>query len=197
MAAELRLDDGEELADPGPATPGPGGARPDSSRTGNARVRPRRWRKRCGRDRPGRSGGGTAPRLPLDLYWEASEHQNELRREFALLQLSSPDDTSVPCRLLRLVEELDARFAAFSTRPTSSAGPAPPCSPWPPLPLRWPCDSGSWASSSPRSTAPPRRPGTGGTPRRRPSTVSPPALQGCARRSTSCWPEPSPGCWPR
>lgn len=58
--------------------------------------------------------------VPVDLYRQASEHQDELRREFAFIQHgSSPDDTDVPRRLLQLVDELEARFGAFSQQPRS------------------------------------------------------------------------------
>lgn len=60
-------------------------------------------------------------RLPLGLYREASEHQDELQREFALIQNSlSLDDTAVPVRLLRLVDQLNAVFAAFSAEPQAN-----------------------------------------------------------------------------
>lgn len=56
--------------------------------------------------------------LPLDLYRQASEHHDELRREFTLIQhTSSLDETEVPVRLLRLVNELNRLFAAFSEGP--------------------------------------------------------------------------------
>lgn len=56
--------------------------------------------------------------VPVDLYRQASEHQDELRREFALMQHgSSSGDADVPRRLLQLVDELDARFGAFAHEP--------------------------------------------------------------------------------
>lgn len=64
-------------------------------------------------------------RLPLELMQEASEHQDELRREFALIQQSSSlDEASVPLRLLRLVDELGVLFAAFSEGPRSTVAAA-------------------------------------------------------------------------
>jgi hypothetical protein len=60
-------------------------------------------------------------RLPVDLYRQASEHHDELRREFALIQHSeSLDQEGVPRRLLRLMDELNTRFAAFSEEPRAS-----------------------------------------------------------------------------
>ena len=57
-------------------------------------------------------------RLPVDLMREASEHQDELRREFSLMQHASSDDEGyVPRRLLRLVDSLQLHFAAFSDEP--------------------------------------------------------------------------------
>ena len=58
--------------------------------------------------------------VPVDLYRQASEHQDELRREFTFIQHgSSLDDAEVPRRLLQLVDELEARFGAFSQQPRS------------------------------------------------------------------------------
>lgn len=60
-------------------------------------------------------------RLPLHLMRVASEHQDELKREFSLIQQSSSlDEASVPRRLLRLVDELAEHFAAFSEEPRST-----------------------------------------------------------------------------
>ena len=59
--------------------------------------------------------------FPLELYRQASEHQDELNREFALLQhASSEDEASVPRRLRLLMEELNDRFGAFSAAPRSA-----------------------------------------------------------------------------
>lgn len=59
--------------------------------------------------------------FPLELYRQASEHQDELNREFALLQhASSEDEASVPRRLRLLIEELEDRFGAFSAAPRSA-----------------------------------------------------------------------------
>ena len=56
--------------------------------------------------------------LPVALYRQSAEHTDELRREFALILASqSLDEASVPTRLLRLIEELDARFGQFSAQP--------------------------------------------------------------------------------
>ena len=53
--------------------------------------------------------------LPLDLYRQASEHTDELLREFALIRERDPEETrSVPRRLLALVAELTDRFSGFS-----------------------------------------------------------------------------------
>jgi hypothetical protein len=60
-------------------------------------------------------------RLPLALYREASEHQDELQREFVLIQHSSSlDEAAVPRRLLRLVDELNLHFGAFSQEPRAN-----------------------------------------------------------------------------
>ncbi len=50
--------------------------------------------------------------LPLDVYRRASEHTDELLREFALIQ--EDDSEHVPARLLALIDELHLRFAAFT-----------------------------------------------------------------------------------
>lgn len=50
-------------------------------------------------------------RFPLRVYARATEHVNELLREFALLAASTPTDShTVPARLLELVEELSRRY---------------------------------------------------------------------------------------
>lgn len=55
--------------------------------------------------------------LPLDVYQRASEHNDELLREFALIR--EDDSDQVPARLLALVDELQARFGAFTEGPAS------------------------------------------------------------------------------
>ena len=54
--------------------------------------------------------------LPLDVYRRSSEHTDELLREFALIREDNSDH--VPARLLALVEELNARFSAFTREQT-------------------------------------------------------------------------------
>lgn len=54
--------------------------------------------------------------LPVDLWREASAHQEAIRREFDIMRASLPVE-SVPGRLLTLIDEIDARFGAF-TEPT-------------------------------------------------------------------------------
>lgn len=56
--------------------------------------------------------------LPLDIYQRASEHSDELLREFALIREDGSEH--VPARLLRLVEELNIRFAAFTEGPRTA-----------------------------------------------------------------------------
>lgn len=56
--------------------------------------------------------------LPLDVYQRASEHNDELLREFALIREESFDH--VPTRLLALIDELNARFGAFTQGPTDA-----------------------------------------------------------------------------
>lgn len=56
--------------------------------------------------------------VPVDAYGLASQHHDELRREFALIaQARGADDRSVPARLLAVVEELNRRFASFTAGP--------------------------------------------------------------------------------
>ena len=50
--------------------------------------------------------------LPLDVYRRASEHSDELLREFALIREDNSEH--VPARLLALIEELNARFSGFT-----------------------------------------------------------------------------------
>ena len=56
--------------------------------------------------------------LPLDVYARASEHNDELLREFALIREDNSDH--VPARLLDLIDDLNARFAAFTQGPTTA-----------------------------------------------------------------------------
>lgn len=53
--------------------------------------------------------------LPLDVMQRSAEHNDELLREFALIQGEGADH--VPARLLALTGELRARFGAFSEGP--------------------------------------------------------------------------------
>ncbi len=52
---------------------------------------------------------------PIDVWQRASEHSDELMREFALIREDGSDH--VPARLLALVEELRGRFGAFTAGP--------------------------------------------------------------------------------
>lgn len=58
--------------------------------------------------------------MPLPLYRRASEHLDELRREFALMEAIGPDIVSVPARLQQLVDALGERFGAFTAQPTAA-----------------------------------------------------------------------------
>lgn len=51
--------------------------------------------------------------LPLDAYREASEHNDELMREFALIR---GGDADVPKRLLELVNQLTERYGKLTGR---------------------------------------------------------------------------------
>ena len=54
-------------------------------------------------------------RLPLALYREASEHSDELMREFALIRESASEDgPAVPRRLQHLVDQLTGRYSMFT-----------------------------------------------------------------------------------
>ena len=59
--------------------------------------------------------------LPLDIHRLATEHNDELLREFALLaaQQADPSDHDVPARLLSLGEELQAKYGSFTQGATS------------------------------------------------------------------------------
>ncbi|MDQ4068564.1 MAG: hypothetical protein M3203_03670 [Actinomycetota bacterium] len=50
--------------------------------------------------------------LPLDVYRRASEHTDELLREFMLI--GGDNSEQVPARLVALMEELSSRFAGFT-----------------------------------------------------------------------------------
>ena len=54
--------------------------------------------------------------LPIEVHRAASEHSDELQREFALLrvQQSDEDTPDVPARLLALIDDLGERFAGFT-----------------------------------------------------------------------------------
>ena len=52
--------------------------------------------------------------MPLDAYREASEHADELMREFALIRERDADSRAVPRRLLALVDALTHRFSGFT-----------------------------------------------------------------------------------
>jgi anti-sigma regulatory factor (Ser/Thr protein kinase) len=53
--------------------------------------------------------------LPIDIYRTASEQYEGIIREFRLVVEGDPEQrSSVPARLLELIEELDARFSGFS-----------------------------------------------------------------------------------
>lgn len=54
--------------------------------------------------------------MPIQVYQRASEHNDELLREFAFLRQDRSDQA--PARLLALVDELGARFGAFAEGPT-------------------------------------------------------------------------------
>ena len=58
--------------------------------------------------------------LPLPMYRRASEHHDELRREFALINTTNPDVGSVPARLQALIDDLEARFGAFTAQTTAA-----------------------------------------------------------------------------
>lgn len=56
--------------------------------------------------------------LPLGVYQRASEHSDELLREFALVRGEGSDH--VPARLLALIEELRGRFGDFADGPRNA-----------------------------------------------------------------------------
>lgn len=56
--------------------------------------------------------------VPLDAYCRASQHHDELRREFAFIaQARGADERSIPVRLLSVAEQLNQRFASFTADP--------------------------------------------------------------------------------
>lgn len=57
--------------------------------------------------------------LPIAIQQEASSHRDALVREFALIQASS-STSSLPRRLLELVDELQDRFDRFSIAPRAA-----------------------------------------------------------------------------
>ena len=52
--------------------------------------------------------------LPLTEYRQSQQHHDELFREFALIAIDREQTDSVPARLLALIDDLTARFAAFT-----------------------------------------------------------------------------------
>jgi hypothetical protein len=56
--------------------------------------------------------------LPLGVLRRASEHNDELLREFALIR--EENSQHVPSRLLALIEELNGRFGSFTEGPANS-----------------------------------------------------------------------------
>jgi hypothetical protein len=54
--------------------------------------------------------------VPLDVHARSTEHTDELMREFTYLhsQADDPDAAEVPARLVRLIDELNARFGGFT-----------------------------------------------------------------------------------
>jgi anti-anti-sigma factor len=57
--------------------------------------------------------------LPLDVHRRASQQIESLRREFALINAAEGDESSVPARLISLMEELTTRFAPFTVGTTT------------------------------------------------------------------------------
>lgn len=54
-------------------------------------------------------------KVPLDVHLRASEHSDEVIREFQLVAI---DPSTAPARLLGLAEELGRRYAEFTAAPT-------------------------------------------------------------------------------
>lgn len=59
----------------------------------------------------------TIRRLPLGVYARASEHNDDLLREFALIK-DQEGSHGVPARLLALIDQLTAHYSAFTSEPT-------------------------------------------------------------------------------
>jgi hypothetical protein len=59
-------------------------------------------------------------RFPLDVYLRATEHHEELMREFALLALAGADAHPLPRRLIDLMAELTARYAQTTAGPDAA-----------------------------------------------------------------------------
>jgi hypothetical protein len=55
--------------------------------------------------------------LPVDVHRAASEHSDEVTREFQLVAL---DPSTAPARLIALGDELRERFSAFTTGPSEA-----------------------------------------------------------------------------
>lgn len=52
--------------------------------------------------------------FPLEEYLRATEHHEELMREFALLALAGADAHALPRRLVELMDELTQRYSAMT-----------------------------------------------------------------------------------
>ena len=54
--------------------------------------------------------------LPVGIHAQASEHTDELMREFTFIRAQSvdPEGTTVPAKLLDLVDEVTGQFAGFT-----------------------------------------------------------------------------------
>ena len=58
--------------------------------------------------------------MPVPVYLRASEHGDELMREFALIAAAGAEggrDVGVPARLTAVVEEMRGRFSGFTLQP--------------------------------------------------------------------------------
>jgi hypothetical protein len=58
--------------------------------------------------------------MPVPVHLRASEHGDELMREFALIAASTSDAVGVPVRLTALVEALRGRFSGFTLQPEAA-----------------------------------------------------------------------------
>ena len=60
--------------------------------------------------------------LPLRLFAKGAEHGEELRREFTLMAMRPPDESShpVPKRLVQLIAELNGRYGSFTAGPDAA-----------------------------------------------------------------------------